>query len=102
MKNLIIALTLIGGISSTAYAEDVQHNLRVDGITCPFCVATSAKELQKIDGVKAVGSDLDEGLIKVCTDESVTFTDEALTKMFIAKGFTFKSQTTQTGCDTES
>ena len=100
MKKLLLTLAIAVGVNSAvAYADEVQYNLRVDGITCPFCVATSAKELKKIEGVKSVGSDLDEGIIKVCADEKVTFTDKQLTEMFIEKGFTYKSQTKQNSCD---
>ncbi len=98
MKRLLLVGLSIFFVGN-ALAKDVQYNLRVDGITCPFCVATSAKALKKIDGVKEVGSDLEEGIIKVCADESVTFSDEQLSQLFIEKGFTYKSMETQAICD---
>ncbi len=85
--------------NTTLQAKEVQHNMRVDGITCPFCVATSAKELKKIDGVIHIGSDLKNGIIKVCSDESVQLTDEALTELFLNKGFTYKGKETIDTCD---
>jgi len=88
--------------AGAAHAGDVQYDLRVDGITCPFCVATSEKELKKIEGVKAVSTSLDEGVISVCADESVEFTDEQLREMFLDKGFTYKGMTKHDGCTIEA
>lgn len=88
--------------ASAAHAGDVQHDLRVDGMTCPFCVATSEKALRKIDGVKAVSTNLDEGVISVCADESVELTDEQLREMFLDKGFSYKGMTKQDGCTIEA
>jgi len=50
-------------------AADTTTAIRVDGMTCPFCVATSEKSLQKITGVKSVVTNLDEGLIEVCASD---------------------------------
>lgn len=88
--------------ASAAHAGDVQYDLRVDGVTCPFCVATSEKALKKIDGVKAVSTNLNEGVISICADESVEFTDEQLRKLFLDKGFTYRSMTKADGCSFEA
>jgi len=97
MKYLLAIITMV--LVSNTNAKDVQYDMRVDGITCPFCVATSAKALKEIDGVKSVGSDLEKGIIKVCADEKVVFKDEQLKKMFIDKGFTFKSMSKKEQCE---
>ena len=99
MKRLLLTTAAALLIAGNAVAADVQYNMRIDGITCPFCVATSAKALNKIDGVKKVGSDLEEGIIKVCADESVTFTDEQLRELFVEKGFTYRGMEKQKQCD---
>ncbi len=91
---LLVAITLAG----TARADDVQYDIRVDGITCPFCVATSERALKKIAGVHAVGSDLEAGTIFVCADSQVTFTDAQLKQLFLDKGFTYRSFETTSGC----
>ena len=99
MKFLLLVTTLLLSFANTAIAKDVQHNMRVDGITCPFCVATSARALKEIEGVKQVNSDLEAGIIKVCADESVVFTEPQLSKLFIEKGFTFRGTESQDSCD---
>jgi copper chaperone len=94
---LMIGIALLS--SGSAMASDVQYNIRVDGITCPFCVATSSKELKKYSGVKGVSADLEKGIIKVCADETTTFTDDQLTKLFVEKGFSYRGMEKQNLCD---
>jgi mercuric ion binding protein len=90
MRSSILFLIAFA-LSSAALADDVQYDIRVDGITCPFCVATSERALMKIPGVHRVGSDLETGTIFVCADSQVTFTDAQLTQLFLDKGFTYRS-----------
>jgi len=87
--------------SAGVLAKDIQYNFRVDGITCPFCVATSQKALSKIEGVISVSANLDKGMIYVCADESVKFTDEQLKELFLEKGFTYRDMTISEKCDDE-
>ena len=86
--------------ATPAFARDVQLVLRIDGITCPFCVAASEKDLRKIDGVKGVSSSLKDGTITICVDdEKVRFTDRQLTKLFREKGFTYRGMKKGGACD---
>jgi len=100
VKILLISTGLLfaSASASAANAADVQYNIRVDGMTCPFCVATSEKALKKIKGVTRVSTNLKKGLIRVCTADSVTFTDKQLKTLFLKKGFTYKSMTKDNGC----
>jgi len=101
MKKLLFALLIPLFVSTNAYAHGVQYNMRIDGITCPFCVATSAKALRKIEGVQNVGADLEKGLITVCANETVTFTDKQLKELFLEKGFTYRGMEKLEHCDPE-
>jgi len=85
--------------SPLVLAKNVQHNLRVDGIVCPFCVATSAKSLRKIDGVKHVDADLKNSIIKVCADQSADLNGQTLTQLFLDNGFSYRGKETQAECD---
>ncbi len=97
MKSTILFLVAYA-LTGTASAGDVQYDIRVDGITCPFCVATSERALKKIEGVHAVGSNLETGTIFVCADNQVTFTDAQLKQLFLDKGFTYRSFENTSGC----
>lgn len=96
MKTLLILLTLL---NSTAIAREIQYTLNVDGITCPFCVASSKKDLSKIDGVKSVSANLGDGKIYVCADENLKFTDNEMKKLFLDKGLTYKNMIVSNECD---
>lgn len=95
MKLAILFLIVFIG---SALADDVQYDIRVDGITCPFCLATSERALKKITGVHAVGSNLETGTLFVCADSQVTFTDTELKQFFLDKGFTYRSFQKTLGC----
>jgi len=76
----------------------IQHNLRVNGLTCPFCFAASAKALRKFKKVYHIDFDLNEGLIKVCTDHTLKFHEEELSTLFLDKGFTYIGKKTIDNC----
>ncbi len=96
MRTLILTAALVMMTALPAWAQesqndDVQYTLRIDGISCPFCVATSEKALKEIEGVEDVKSNLKEGTITVCADaKKVSFTDEQFTELFKKKGFTYR------------
>ncbi len=107
MKALLISFALLFSSQVLALEEApvmanidslTQHELRVDGMTCPFCAATSEKSLKKMDGVVAVATNLDKGVISVCTTKEVSFSDDMLKSFFTKKGFTYRSQSAIDGC----
>ena len=101
MRNIMLIATVLFMGTSFAHATDTEYTMRVDGVTCPFCVATSEKELKKIDGVRAVSSNLKAGTIIVCADDSVKFTDDQLRELFLEKGFTYRGMTVAEQCQPE-
>jgi len=95
----ILLMGLVMGLGATAaYADHHQYEMQVDGLTCPFCVATSSKALKKIDGVYGVSVDLDTGIISVCAASGADLSDARMTRLFRKKGFTYRSQTVTNGC----
>ena len=98
MKTLYILSASLLLLASPAFAKDIQYNLRVDGMTCPFCAATSEKTLGKIEGVKQVSANLDTGIITVCATDTAKLPDAKLTKMLKKRGFTYVNKTKQEAC----
>lgn len=98
MKKAILITAGLAMLSVSATAKDVQYELRVDGMTCPFCAATSEKALKKIEGVNLASTDLEKATIRICAAEDVEITDEQLTKLLKKKGFTYVSKTKQETC----
>ena len=97
---LFAALWIVSFTSAADHLIDQRHqyDIRVDGMTCPFCVATSRRALEKIAGVQDVAVDLERGEISVCADNQVAFTEHQLKRLFASKGFTFRSFTTTPQC----
>ena len=99
LKLALMPLTLTALSTGTAQANHAQYDMQVDGLTCPFCVATSSKALKKIDGVYDVAVDLDTGIISVCAARDTDLSDKRMKKLFRKKGFTYRSQTVSANCN---
>ena len=95
VTTLFAALALM---QTTPDAHQIQYDIRVDGITCPFCFATSKDALEQIDGVHQVVGDLETGTISLCADESVVLIDDQLRDLFRSKGFTYRSAVRSDTC----
>lgn len=98
MLKYMLTLTLMALSIGTAEADHRQYDMRVDGLTCPFCIATSAKALKRIEGVYEVAADLDTGIVSVCAASQTDLGDARMKRLFRSKGFTYRSQTVSEGC----
>jgi copper chaperone len=99
MRKLFIGVASTLFLATPALADEIQYDLKLEGITCPFCVATSERALSNIDGVKMVSGDLETGIIRVCAEDRVKFTDDQLSAVFLEKGFTYTGMEIQDNCD---
>lgn len=98
MKRLFILFAAIA-TATPAVAGDVRYVMHIDGITCPFCVATSESALRHVQGVKSVSSSLKDGTITVCADDlKARFSDGGLRKMFRDRGFTYRGMQVAGAC----
>ena len=52
-------------MTSSAWAQQPVYNVGVDGLACPFCAYGIEKQLQKLDGVKQVETDIKQGQVIV-------------------------------------
>ena len=98
MKAIIIfALSLVASLAVNA-AQQIQYDIRIDGITCPFCVSSSEKALKELDGINTISTNIETGTMTVCAEPSVTFADEQLKQLFLKKGFTYRNFVLSQGC----
>ena len=77
-----------------------EYKMRVDGMACPYCAYGIEKKFKKIDGVKTIDVDLNEGIVSVCTSDQIDFSDDQLTQLFKDAGFTYRSTETEEQCET--
>ena len=82
----VLAL-LIALVTLPARAEIRSAELRVNGLTCPFCVFGIEKKLRKVDGVREVEVLLDEGRIRLAFAAENTATVTALERAVDDAGF---------------
>ncbi len=70
MTKIMFALAAAFALAGTAYAKDAKATLKVSGWHCAGCSAKTESALKKIDGVKAVATDLDKNQATIDYDDS--------------------------------
>ena len=90
---LLTVITLLW--SAALFAAGTQYNLRVDGLSCPFCAYGIEKKLIRTEGVESVVFDLEKGMVKVKVAEGVTLTEAQLKQLVDDAGFTLRSMNEQ-------
>ncbi len=88
---LLMAVILLW--SSIALAGGTQYDLRVDGLSCPFCAYGIEKKLKKTEGVDAVEIDLERGMVVVKTEEGIKLSEAQFKQLVKDAGFTLRSVT---------
>jgi copper chaperone CopZ len=98
---LISTLMMLAGINS-AYAGEIKQVMQVHGAVCASCAYGLEKKFKKMDGVKHFDINLKKGLVSICTDENLVFSEEQLTQIFIESGYSYKGKKIEPSCDGES
>lgn len=88
-----VAMTAAILYAGAAFADDTHYLVQVDGMNCPFCVYGIEKQLEKLDGVKNVETELALGQIAVEVDDGVTLSEETVREIIRDAGFTFTRMT---------
>ena len=60
-----VAIAVLFASTGSARAEILTADLRVNGMTCPFCTFGIEKKLRAVDGVQEVKILFDEGILKL-------------------------------------
>ena len=89
-----IFLLLIGGaigmFPALAFPQTQagQIEIRVDGLSCPFCAYGLEKKLKQLEGTAEVIIDMKRGVVEIKVLEGETITEEDLNKAVADAGFT--------------
>lgn len=81
--------------ASMACAAETHYQLQVDGLACPFCIYGIEKNLLKINGVKEVIANLEEGSVYVRVGDASSVSEAQFRKVITEAGFTLKSVETE-------
>ena len=98
---LITTLMMLVGFNSV-YAGEINQVMQVHGAVCASCAYGLEKKFMKIDGVKRFDINLKDGLVSICTDDNLKFSDEQLTQIFIESGYSYKGKKIEAFCDGDS
>lgn len=70
MLKLLLVVAAVGLVPAMAFAKDTTTTLKVSGWHCEGCSAATEQTLKKIDGVKAVKTDIGQGTAQVTYDDA--------------------------------
>ena len=65
MKKLVAMMVLSVIWTAAAFAAEVQYEVGVDGLACPFCAYGIEKKLSSIDDVQEIAVDITKGVVIV-------------------------------------
>jgi len=98
MRKLILTTGAILAFGATAAMAGESYTVKVDGMTCPFCVAKVEKNLKAMPGVASVSTNLKAGLISVCAAPPAQLTSDKVKGLITSAGFTFKKLSKNGAC----
>jgi len=90
--NKIIAMFLLNLCASTIVsAAGIEYLVGVDGLACPFCTYGIEKQLQKLEGVAELKTDIAQGLVKIGMQEGKSLTEAKVRQAVKKAGFSLRS-----------
>lgn len=93
MKHLI-ALALVGlPIAASAATNQLEYDLKVNGMVCAFCAYNVSKQIESLDGVlpKSVDVDLEHGAVALRSEKELN--EAQLGDVLLQAGFTLAEVT---------
>lgn len=93
VRLIAVAMTAAILCAGAAFAGDTHYLVQVDGMNCPFCVYGIEKQLEKLDSVKKVETELALGQISVEVADGKTLSEETVREIIRDAGFTFAGMT---------
>lgn len=90
---LLVALTIgfLLPVSATAAEDQAVYILQADGLACPFCAYGIEKQLNRIDGVESVETDVKSGTVVVTMKPRTTLDEADANRAVEAAGFTMRA-----------
>lgn len=81
---LVLFLFFIPGL----FAQTKQVNVKVDGLSCPFCAYGLEKKIKKIDGIENLKIDVEKGMMTFTVAKEKTVSEDEIKKKVKDAGFT--------------
>ena len=91
---VLLTAVLVGALWASALAaQDAKpvYRLQADGLACPFCAYGIEKQLNAIEGVEFVETDIKSGSVVITMQDGAAMDEEAARKAVAAAGFTMRA-----------
>lgn len=88
-QRMAIGLSLIL-VATSALAAPLTYQLRVDGLSCPFCAYGIEKKLGALEGVQGVETNIKDGIVIVTMKDGVTLDEASAKKAVKEAGFSLR------------
>ena len=89
---LILAVLAFSLVPCPSWAQEntdkTYIQIRVDGLSCPFCAYGLEKKLKKVDGAANLHIELEAGIVSLDVPADKRPTEESLRKVVTDAGFT--------------
>ncbi len=99
MKRFLLAIVFILYWVSSAYAAGDEYRVGVDGLACPFCVYGVEKQLNKLEGIERMDTDIQDGQLVLFMQEGATLSEQSIREAVNRAGFTLRSFTQTDGTE---
>lgn len=88
-----VAIAALGVLAGSAVADVEQVRLKIDGMSCPFCIHNMEKRVKKIEGVepKGIESILKTGITTIPWKGGQSFSPASLRQAVADSGFTLRT-----------
>ncbi len=90
-RNALVLVLLLSTLSAGVALGDggPVYSIQVDGLACPFCAYGVEKQLNAIEGVANVETEIKTGLVTITMHGGAVLTEEAAKKAVEDAGFKF-------------
>ncbi len=90
-RNALVLVLLFSVFSAGVALGDggPVYSIQVDGLACPFCAYGVEKQLQAIEGVAKVETEIKTGIVTITMHDGALLTEEAAKKAVEDAGFKF-------------
>ncbi len=85
---LVLMLAVLGTTAANAVTQT--YRLRVDGLACPFCAYGIEKQLNRIEGVKTIDTDIRGGTVTLTITDGARLDEAAARRAVEAAGFSLR------------
>ena len=93
MKFLFTSVLLIASLATSAFAGQLEYDLKVEGMKCAYCAYNVSKQLESLDGVASDSVDVDLEQGRVTLRSETELEDAELADVLLQAGFNLRTVT---------